>query len=106
MLENGGVINDGIRPPHERHAIYLTVCADEWQGSELCRELSIGGNLRYIERRCQPGSRDRGGDITGRRNPVVCPGAASAQLGHELVARSHVRSGDLTVILVFERFYE
>ena len=100
------VVDDRVRSPHEWHSIHLSVRPHQRQGSELRRELLVAGNLCEVERRRQSGRRDRRRHIARRRNHVVVSGAASAQFGHQFVARSHVGGRDLAVILLFESFNE
>ena len=104
--ESRGVVNQGIGPPHERHAIDLSLDAHQRQGSELRRELAVAGNLREIERQRQACRRDRGRNVARRRDHVVISGAAAAQLGHQFIARSHVGGGNFAVILLFEATHE
>ena len=88
--ENRGVINQRVRPPHERHAINLALHAHQGQGSELRRKLAVARKLRKIERRRQSRRRNRSRHIARRRDHVIVARAAAAQLGHQFVARSHV----------------
>src|SRR5260221_1311694 len=76
------------------------------QIAQFRRKLRVGRQLGQIERRGQPGARDRRRDVARWRDDVIVRCAAPAQLGDKLVARAHIGRSDFTVMAFLERFYE
>src|SRR6267154_1043977 len=101
-----GVIEERIRPPHERDAVDLAVGFDKRKVPEFGGELPVGRQLRKIEGRGEAGARNGGGDVAGGRDYVVIRSAAAAQFCDEFVAGAHKGRNDFTVMAFFERAYE
>src|ERR1700739_1992645 len=103
MRKDSGVVEKRIRAPHEGNAERLAVDFHEREVAQLGGELGIGGNFREVERFGEAGARDGSGDVAGGRDDVVVGSTATAELGYQVVARTHIGSGNLAVVSFFKR---
>ena len=104
--KGGGVVEQGIRTPGERHAINLAVFLDQLLRGEGWRKLRIVGNLGQIELGYQAGAAKHRGHVAGGRDHIVIGGGSPAQLSHQLIAGSHVRRAYFALALGFEALHE